>query len=314
MRSVWTVTALLAAAPALAETADERLDRHCRAALEFATSYPEDFPASGRYDGVRDGWCRFRDVRLTSGGYDPDIWIDELDLRGDAFGFFTLGEKPETPGLRAEAKVGGLHIVPKAHEPLMDYLLAAQAQSWAISVEAALDWDAAGRVLRLSRLDLDFPGENAVSLSVTVANVDLSSDGAMQMSVTGFAVTEAALDVTTKGLFESYLLMPLGSELLPFDGDVLAAAENLRLKALGGIAAMPEAAVPAASKDALSRLMAEMPNPSGRLTMAFRADPGFGPSRLGFIGLYGMPGSVAEAAPLFQGVTLDVTWTHEDAD
>jgi hypothetical protein len=89
-----------------------------------------------------------------------------------------------------------------------------------------------------------------------------------------------------------------------------AEVDALRNAALGGIAQLPEAAVPADSKDALSALVAELPNPSGRLVVAFRAEEGFGPARLAPFAINGLPQTMAEAAPLFRGVAVDVGWTH----
>jgi hypothetical protein len=61
-------------------------------------------------------------------------------------------------------------------------------------------------------------------LSAVVTGVDLSSQGAMQMSATSFALTEADLRITTHGLFEWYALMALGPMVLPPEGDMEAAA------------------------------------------------------------------------------------------
>ena len=76
---------------------------------------------------------------------------------------------------------------------------------------------------------------------------------------------------------------------------------------------LPETSVSADSKAALAALVAELPNPSGELVVRVTAKPGIGPVRFGGYAVTGVPATLAEAAPLFQGVTVDVEWTHGDA-
>jgi hypothetical protein len=95
--------------------------------------------------------------------------------------------------------------------------------------------------------------------------------------------------------------------MLPEDGSASEVIEVLRQQAITLVAELPVQSVPNASKQALGALLHELPNPSGRLTLAFRADPGFGAARLTRYVLTGPPATMDEAAPLFQGVTLGVT-------
>ena len=261
---------------------------------------------------VQDGdWCVVEGPVLDlQGQYVPDWHMDRLRLRGAALGWIADGSTlPE--GL--EIAVEGLRLVVETGNPQMDWLFAAQARPNAINAEAALVWDPAARVLRLEGMTVDFPGDNRVDLSAVLTGVDLSSTGAMQMSATSFALTEAELRVTTHGLFEGYLLMPLGTALLPHEGDMAAAADAIRTDLIAAVVSFPSASFSDASKDALLALVMELPNPSGDLTVALRAEPGLGPVRAAGYALNGVPQSMAEAAPLFQGVTVDVGWTHADA-
>ena len=160
-------------------------------------------------------------------------------------------------------------------------------------------------------------GQQAEALGVEVyagfAGADGTYTGAAQMSAGSFSVTEADLRVTTQGLFEWYLLMALGPSFLPPEGDMEAAAEGLRSEMRAAVADLPGSTVSEASKAALVALIGELPNPSGELVLALRANPGIGPARLAGPALTGVPRTVAEAAPLFQGVRVDVGWTRVDA-
>ena len=135
----------------------------------------------------------------------------------------------------------------------------------------------------------------------------------MQMSATSFALTEANLDITTHGLFEGYLLMAFGPMVLPTEGDLDAAAEAIRADLMALVADLPETSFSTNSKAALRALIGELPNPSGALTIALRSEAGIGPTRLGGYAMTGVPETMADAAPLLNGVTVDIGWTHADA-
>lgn len=260
----------------------------------------------------QDGdWCLVQGLVLDlEGQYVPDWHVDRLRFRGLAVSWLVDGSgAPE--GL--EIAVEGLRLVIQTGNAQFDWLYAAQARANTIRGEASLSWNAAERVLRLEGLNVDFPGENRVDLSAVLTGVDLSSAGAMQMSTTSFALTEADLKVTTHGLFEAYLLIPLGSALLPYEGDMAVAADAIRTDLIATVVNLPSASFSDASKDALLALAMELPNPSGDLTLALQADPGIGPVRAAGYALNGVPQSMAEAEPLFEGVTVDVGWTHVEA-
>jgi len=261
---------------------------------------------------VQDGdWCVVERPSLDiEGQYVPDWHMDRLRLRGAALGWIADGSTlPE--GL--EIAVEGLRLAVQTGDPQMDWLFAAQARPNGIDAQASLSWDAGEKVLRLDVLSVDFPGDNLVELSARVDRVDLSSPGAGQMSMTGFVLSEADLRITTHGLFEGYLLMPLGTAFLPYEGDMVAAVDALRTDLITVVVNLPESSFSVASKDALLALIMELPNPSGELTMALRAAPGIGPARVAGYAATGVPDTTAEAAPLFDGVSLDVDWTHADA-
>lgn len=256
-------------------------------------------------------WCVAEGPVLDMAGqYVPDWNMDRLRFRGSALGWVADGSTlPE--GL--ELAVDGLRMVVQTGNPQMDWLFAAQSRPNAIDAELSLAWDAKGRELRLEGLSIDFPGENLVQASARVTGVDLSSEGAMQMSATSFALIEFDAQVTMHGLFEWYLLMALGAAVLPTDGDMDVAAEGIREDLLDMVDAVPETSVSAESKAALGVFIDELPNPSGDLSLSLRAEPGIGPVRFGGYAITGVPQTLAEAAPLFQGVTVDVGWTHSDA-
>jgi len=296
--------ALLLAGPVAA-------DDLCPAAWEkVATTLSAFGAASGKVRQEGD-WCLVQGMVLDLGGqYQPDWHVDRLRFRGSAVTWLVDGSSaPE--GL--EIAVEGLRLVVQTGSAQFDWLYAAQARANMINAEASLSWDPKAKVLRLESLGIDFPGDNQIDLSAALTGVDLSSTGAMQMSTTSFALTEADLKVTTHGLFEGYLLIPLGSAFLPDEGDMAAAVDAIRTELIAAVVNLPGSSFSDASKDGLLALIMQLPNPAGEVTMSLRAAPGIGPARVAGYALVGVPQSVAEAAPLLKGVTVDVGWDHTDA-
>lgn len=307
MRGWLLALALLAAAPAQAEA-----NRNCQALLDRVVAQIKGPTLSARYSGTEGEWCVYRNLRLETPSRDPDWAADSLRLRANApLWAVMMGEPASGGSFDAAVKVEGLRFFAKTGMANFDYLFQLQSMSNRTAVDLALTWDTGAKELRLTRLKVDFPGDNALSATARIGNVDLSSDGAAQMAVTGFAVQEATLDITSNGLFESTFLLPLGMMILPEEGDMTAATEALRAQGLAGVAALPDTAFSADTKAALSHLIAEMPNPAGTLALAFRAKGGFGPTRLTSFALFGMPTTLAQAVPLFKGITLDATWTPQ---
>lgn len=256
-------------------------------------------------------WCVVEDSGLDlPGDYSPNLKADTLRFRGSAV-MSALDKEPLPLSLEVEAR--GVRLVTETGDAQLDWLFAAQARPNPMSADLALNWDPGAHVLTLDWLSVDFPLDNRVKLTGEVSGVDFSSVGAMQMSATSFAIQKVDLRIHTHGLFEWFVLMPLGPIVLPREGDMDMAAERIRADLLAMADALPGSSFPEASKAALVTLIGELPNPSGELTLAMWAEPGIGPVRFGGFAITGMPRTFAEASPLFQGVTVDIGWTHVDA-
>jgi hypothetical protein len=307
--------ALLAAALAFATSAGAQGlagDALCQAVwTALADKAARVAPLTGQVAPMQDGACVFTDLHFDlPGDYTPDWRADRLVLSGGALGW-SVGE-PVSPD-RLEIAVEGLRFSVTTGMAQLDYLYAAQARAAPIRARAVLAWDAGARTLTLDAAEIDFPGDNLVRLSAVADGVDLSSTAALQMSATGFRLRAADLSVRTHGLFEWYALLSLGPMFLPPEGDMDTAMAALKAEATEAVRALPEAHFPAPSKAALAALIAELPNPAGRLDLAFRAEGGFGPARFAGYAATGVPDNLAEAAPLLDGVTFAIGWTHEDS-
>ena len=267
---------------------------------------------SGEVEEGKGGWCIVRNVVLDSPArYSPDPHIRELRFAG------RLGEAVPGPAAAAQGsaldslqiEIDGLTLPVRTDDPATDYLLAAQAQVSPMSMRFQADWDRDARRLKIVRFDLALWGENRITLRAVIDNVDLSSKSATQMALAGFTIREADLTITTRGLFETFVLPMLISRFDPTAGtSVEAQAEVLRQSALDAVAALPEPAFAPDSKAALGELLRDLPNPAGTLRVQLRAKTGFGPARLMSYAMTGVPQSGADLAPLFDGATFGIDW------
>lgn len=300
------VLAGLLAGAAAAET-------DCRAVWgALAGHLPAGLNLAGRPANPQDGFCVMTGVELPLGdGAGSVLMIDRVLVKGSALDWL-VGTEPAPTVL--EGRIEGLRVIPRSGNAALDYAAEAQARLSRTNASFLISWDAAARRLRLERMHIDLPGNNAIYLGAAAEGVDLSSEAAIQSSLSGFLLTRVEMDATLHGAFEWYLLPQLALVLLPDTGDAAQTAADLRAQGKAAIAALPETTFPPETKDALVRLIGELPNPSGRMRLDFRADPGFGLVRFVGYAMTGVPATLAEAAPLFQGVTLDLAWTHEDAE
>jgi hypothetical protein len=289
------------------------------------TAMSEQFIATGAYQVVGTttepgpSRCDITNVVVdVERNYAPDWHIDKLTFTSNALPWINemlrTGTATTTPPETLEIGLEGVRIVAETGNPTMDWLIAAESRPNKINANLALAWDAQKRLLRLEALTIDFPGDNLVEFSAAVTGVDLSSTGAMQMSATSFALTEADLRITTHGLFEAYILVPLGGiYLAPMEGDIDAAVAGMKAELVQAVGALPASSFSSESKAALAVLIGELPNPAGDLRIAVRSEAGIGPTRFGGYAVTGAPETLAEAARLLEGVTVDATWTHGDA-
>ncbi len=305
---------LMAPAPVMAqEVTPDRCEAVLRDLTDGARTMSVDFRA--RYSGLSDGVCEYSDLRLKTGAQrGPSFFADRVTLSGSILGW-KPGERLGSSDMSLTAE--GLRFAMEMGDPRMDYLLDAQSKVGAMSLDLRLGWDAGSKQLSVGRFDLATAEMSLIRLNALVKNVDLSSPGAMQMALTGFAVTDLDLEVKTFGLFESYLL-PLMINLLP-DVPPDAGAEGFarivseqKLALRSAINQLPDAAFPAPSRAALAGFLSDLPSPRGKFVVSFRSPSGFGPARFARFALTGMPETIRDAAPLFDDTRFDIQWRRGD--
>lgn len=255
-----------------------------------------------------DGWCEARAVTLgdvPEGELGAEVRVDALRWRGEGLDALAAGTGLPTA---LEVEMEGLRVLTQAGDSTLTWLMERQQARSGIDGALSVAWDAGTRDLTVSRLDLDFPGEGAIALTATVAGLDLSSEAALTVSLGSAGLTRLTAEVALRGLFEAYLLMPLGAALLDGSPDPEAEAERLRARALAEVARLPEAIFPEPARAALSALLGDLPNPWGDLSVDVTASPPLGAPRLARFALTGAPATPEALWPALEGVTVAVEW------
>lgn len=286
----------------------------CEAVWKSVTDLMPDMPISkpGRMSVAADG-CLLRDVQFASEGpYGPDLRMRSIAFAGTGLERVAEGLPPTSILL----DIKGFQMSINTGDPVFSYLLMAQNSRSATDMVIRAHWDEATKTVHVDQFDVDFWGDNSVKWTAIVTGIDLSNRDAILLSAGGAAVTAIDAEIVSNGLFETYLLMPLGNMFLN-GGDAVesgqkapeALVEEYRTTAINGLDQVPESLLPIASRKALQVLLAEMPNPAGKLTLRMTADPGIGSAAVSRAAVFGMPKTVAEAVSYLQGAVFDITYT-----
>jgi hypothetical protein len=263
---------------------------------------------------LRAGFCSVDGVEIApEGQYQPGFRTANVSWRANGLKAF-LDEG--TPPGSLDLKIEDLRISVKTGNGVMDYLMRAQNDRNGIDADVSLRWEADSKQLVLDRLDMDFPGANAIKATASMDRVDLTSQSAAQASLPSMGLTDLSVEVTTNGLFETYVLMPLGSVILGQAADPEAALKGVLDDAQAFVRTLPEASFPEPTKQAMVAVLADMPNPSGAFGLTLRAPDGIGSARFARYAIMSVPATSDAMGPLFDGVTVTASYvpTPEGAE
>ncbi|MCU0802404.1 MAG: hypothetical protein MUD11_11625 [Rhodobacteraceae bacterium] len=253
------------------------------------------------------GWCEIDSWEYRpDAAYAPGFRVATLRFRGDGLPDALSGAPPS----RLEVQARDMLVRVYTEDPAMNYLMDVQGAQAGIDLDLVLTYDAGARRLVMERLALDFPGDNAINLSAELVRLDLTSAAGLQLSVGQAGITRLNLDISSHGLFENYVVLPLGLPLLNMagPGEPEAVVAGLIADARGTIAALPDTLMDANSRAALDLLLADMPHPWGKLTLDIAVPAGFGAPRFMGFAMTGVPFTLQGWMPVFDGVTFNATY------
>lgn len=229
--------------------------------------------------------CVVRDLEIMSGRM--RILVDELRWQLDGLEALLIRGALLNS---VEVTARGVYVLAATGLPEFDYVMEAQARAGEGIAVDLLATHAGGEV-RLDHLHVDFPSENAIDATLHLSGVDpRAPDQAV--------ILAARLELLTRGLFETYALMPLANLLIGSADDPEAEVARLQAEAIAATEALPEPQFPRTTRAALAMLVQDMPNPAGRVIFDLQSADGLPISQLtedaGFLGR--LPASVPLAA------------------
>jgi len=311
MRSMFKALALsasaaLAALPATAQVTAAQTAELCQASWDrLAAALP--LSAETGAAPAEDGRCSIERVALETG-----YGLHPAGFEASRMLWATEGYDPADPAALPRAlsvEIEGINQLLHTGDPVFDYLLRFQMRASSTQARMDLHWDEAEQRLELERLEIDFPGQNSLSLSATLAGIDLGSVGMAQISAMSSGLARLDLEIETNGLFESLALIPLGNALIdPWGAEPAEQVAQFKAAAAGWLSDLPEANLDGASRTALLDLLDTLPNPAGTLRIRAGAEPPFGPSRFMGAALFGLAAPGGGGEQLLEGVRLSFDW------
>jgi hypothetical protein len=253
------------------------------------------------------GWCRATNLKL--GGdtqYSPVFTVETLDWQTTG-SVEMAGETVSLPR-SLDIKFDGLRIGVTTGDPVMDWLMAAQRQPMSISGNLSLYADPEAKTLDLTSLSIDFPGDNALSLTAAVTVIDASQVQSLMQSLPQARVTAIDLEITTNGLFESYALIGLGSAFLAGSTDPAADVAAIKAAVSGFVGGLPDVVLDPEERAALGALIADLPNPAATVSISVAAAGGIGADRLAAVLIGGISGVLADPARYLQGIDIGLSY------
>ncbi|MEM9967776.1 MAG: hypothetical protein AAF755_06715 [Pseudomonadota bacterium] len=204
---------------------------------------------------LENGTCRFFDLRIE---------LDRITLTAETLTFRVVGDVAAVLQRQqlfdgVEIKIHGLRYFARTGLGRFDYVYEAIAVA-NTGVEVKLSVTQSDGVVILDPLQLDFDAMNSVKAAMRVTGVSTVPD------LASLAIEEFSVEVLTHGLFERTLLTFVADAILGAGDDAWVAAERWRERALTWVAALPS---DRQTRRDLSRLVNDMPNPTGRIVLRF---------------------------------------------
>ena len=229
----------------------------------------------GRVLTTSDGWCEVENIVYLQRYV--GIRIDRIRWRGAGFDNAVLPGFPlQELVLHVEGARNGANI---PSDPVMTYLMGLQQLRSKTDIMLDASWDREAETLVLNRLHVNFPGENSILAAGRVVGFNAENLVANPATAMGFGLTEMMVSVESNGLFES-LGMAIGVGVLAGSENPEKRVEELKAEADAFIKALPQNVFPDPTRSELSEALADLPTPSGTLTVEFSAPEAVGPAQM----------------------------------
>ena len=264
---------LLAASPALAqETSDD-----CKAMFDLVTDAIDSFVAENagvsfeaKAIALADGACRAEGFSFSDGSTftlktSVAVWsVDGFDR------FKTDNLPPYSLSVRF---VDAVVIEPES--AIHHYLGLDPENPDRTDAKFSYQWDPETLTTVVRLADTSSLDGSTIEAGITVHGFDIETLAKMQLTIGQMLITDVTLDLQSNGHFDYDLLQTVLPLDLAIDADVAAMVAEAKSNGADHVANLPSPPFNDAPKDALTRYIADFPNPRGLLSVAYSADPGF---------------------------------------
>ena len=205
----------------------------------------------------------------------------------------------------------GLSISPNTGDPVLDYLMGLQSAAEQTGFGLSVRWDGVQNAVFVDEAYFDFNPDNRIEFTARIDDVDLTDIATIQSSVGSMGLRDFSMKADFAGWFESFVALPLGTQLLEREGtDPAAQVTQLQEQSLTFLEEVPVAILPQASRDNLAAFIQSLPTPRGELRLQLSASPTLSAARMAPFALMPSEPSMEQIVDLgLEGVTLLFTWT-----
>lgn len=309
MRGLALIAALVLATPLAAQ--DRMTQTQCTQSLAVLSTLGNVPPAEDQVVVDDAGWCEINDTELRT---DEQTVFTMQSVRwraSDVGRFIDEGLPPRS--LQVEAR--GLGIAPVTGDAVFDYLYGLQSVQFNSGIGFTVRWDGLQNVVLIEDAYVQFSPDNRIQARARIDGVNLTDLDAIEASLATAGLSELTLTIDFAGWFESFVALPLGTNLLRSDGAPPAQqVATLKLQAIEVVAQIPNAIMPEQSRIALTAFVNSLPQPRGTARIQLSATPSLGAVRAAPFMIMGAEPSLEQIVELgLNGVSLLVTWTPKSA-
>lgn len=300
-----TFSTIALASPAVAQ--DRMTPETCTQSLATVEALA-GLPSSNAEITTNDeGWCLVENQTLTIDAYQA---YSLASLRWRASGVSRLIEDGLPPS-SLEVFGEGLSISPRTGDHVMDYLMGLQGAAAETGFGLSVRWDGVQNAILLDDAYFDFFPDNRIEFTARIDDVDLTDMATIQSSFGSMGLRDLSMKADFAGWFESFVALPLGTQVLDGDGpDPALQVTELKEQTVAFLQAVPVAVLPQASRDNLAAFIQSLPSPRGTLRLQLSASPTLSAARMAPFALMSSEPSLEQVVDLgLEGVTLLFTWT-----
>jgi hypothetical protein len=258
--------------------------------------------------GPTDGWCALDGAEFGWPGAPIQRRIARIAWRAPGLAAAVDGGPPP---LWMDLRLGGITQRFVTGDARIDYQLDVQSRvpGTAIDADLALRLDPGAGLLVMDRLRIALPMGNGVDLQARVETAPWPAATPWSQAIDGpeaLRVTRLDLALDLRGLFEFYILPALLDRMAP--DEVVGVIAGLKADLTAAQATADPTGLAPETRAALARLLADLPNPHGRLILTLRSDRGLDGAALMALDLTRPDAALRQILALFDGAAVTMTY------